>query len=55
MADLSPDKLNRPYPQQLDADFEPITWQAFLEWVKRHHSETLNSLLTDYLRWKQSN
>lgn len=29
--------------------------QAFLEWVKRHHSETLNSLLTDYLRWKQSN
>lgn len=33
-------------------DGEPL---AFLEWVKRHHSETLNSLLTEYLRWKQSN
>lgn len=29
MADISPDKLNSPYPQQLDEDFEPITWQAF--------------------------
>ncbi len=28
--------------------------QAFLEWVKLNHSETLNDLLTDYLRWKHS-
>jgi len=28
--------------------------QAFLEWVKRHHSETLNSLLADYVRWQQT-
>lgn len=28
--------------------------KAFLEWVKRHHSETFNSLLTDYVRWQQT-
>lgn len=27
---------------------------AFLEWVKQHHSETLNSLLADYMRWQQT-